>query len=94
MASGRRGRRFKSGHPDPANRLANLAATYRALGRTADTLPLQERALAITEAALGPDHPDTANRLANLAATYQDLGRHADALSLEERARQIRQRLG
>ena len=45
-----------------------------------------ERALAITETALGPDHPSTAVRLANLAAIYSELDRHVDALPLEERA--------
>ena len=48
--------------------------------------PWQQRALAITETALGPDHPDTAIRLGNLAVTYRDLGRPADALPLQERA--------
>ncbi|MGW4823671.1 hypothetical protein ACWEP4_33170, partial [Streptomyces sp. NPDC004227] len=37
----------------------------------------EERALQITEVALGPDHPDTALRLNNLARTLSDLGRHA-----------------
>ena len=37
-------------------------------------LPLQQRALQITEAALGPDHPSTAIGLGNLALTYRDLG--------------------
>ncbi len=36
--------------------------------------PLAERALAIDEAALGPDHPDVAVRLNNLAAIVRDLG--------------------
>jgi anti-sigma regulatory factor (Ser/Thr protein kinase) len=43
-------------------------------------------ALAITEAALGPNHPHTAIRLNNLATTHRDLGRPADALPLQERA--------
>ncbi|MFB6958488.1 tetratricopeptide repeat protein, partial [Streptomyces sp. NPDC056309] len=30
---------------------------------------LEERALQITEATLGPDHPNTATRLSNLANT-------------------------
>ena len=55
-------------------------------GRHADAPPLEQRALAVTEAALGPDHPDTAVRLGNLARTYSALGRHADALPLEQRA--------
>jgi len=66
--------------------LGNLAFTYSDLGRSGDALPLEERALAISEAVLGPDHPDTALRLGNLAATYDDLGRSGDALPLKERA--------
>jgi Tetratricopeptide repeat len=56
-----------------AIRLGNLALTYKDLGRTGDALPLQQRALEISEAALGPDHPDVTIALANLAGTYQDL---------------------
>ena len=49
-------------------------------------MPLEERALAITETTLGPDHPDTARCLNNLATTLSRLGRHADAIPLAERA--------
>ena len=49
-------------------------------------MPLEERALAISEAVLGPDHPDTARCLGNLACTYRELGRPGDALPLAERA--------
>jgi len=56
--------------------------SYVTLGRPADALPLDERALAITEAALEPDHPDTALRLGNLAKTYRELGRSTDATLL------------
>ena len=66
--------------------VGNLAFTYWNLGRHADALPLEERALAITETTLGPDHPDTATRLNNLATTYRDLGRAAEALPLQQRA--------
>ncbi|MFC9639894.1 tetratricopeptide repeat protein [Streptomyces mirabilis] len=52
-------------------------------------LPLEERALQVTEATLGPDHPDTATRLGNLGATLSNLGRHTEALPLEERALRI-----
>ncbi|MGY1668950.1 tetratricopeptide repeat protein [Geodermatophilus sp. SYSU D00696] len=55
-------------------------------GRHRDALRLEQRALAITEAALGPDHPATATRLDNLAGTLGTLGRHTDALPLQERA--------
>jgi hypothetical protein len=48
--------------------------------------PLAERALAITEAAYGPDHPDVAVRLNNLAQILQALGQLAAARPLAERA--------
>lgn len=62
-----------------------------ALGQHAKALPLQERALSITEAALGASHPDTAIRLVNLAVTLVVLGRHTNALPLAERAVLINQ---
>jgi Tetratricopeptide repeat len=44
------------------------AATYlQVRARLAEALPLAEPALAITEAAYGPDHPDVATTRANLA---------------------------
>ncbi|WP_328456321.1 tetratricopeptide repeat protein [Streptomyces sp. NBC_00386] len=67
--------------------LLGQAATYlMARGQAAQALPLAERALAITEAALGPDHPTTAIILGNLATTYSALARYTEALPLEERA--------
>jgi hypothetical protein len=56
------------------------------LGQQAEAGPLAERALAITEAAYGPDHPDVATRLNNLALILQDLGQLAEAWPLAERA--------
>ncbi|MEU3520257.1 tetratricopeptide repeat protein [Streptomyces sp. NPDC006654] len=69
-----------------AGLLGQTALYLAARGQAVLALPLEERALAITEAALGPDHPDTATCLGNLAGTLSDLGRHADALPLAERA--------
>ena len=59
-------------------------------GRLADARPLAERALAITEAALGPDHPTVATCLGNLALILRDLGLTDDARWLQERARGVR----
>ncbi|MHA6761649.1 tetratricopeptide repeat protein [Streptacidiphilus sp. PAMC 29251] len=73
-------------HPSTATCLSNLAATHLALGQAALALPLQERALAITETVLGPDHPTTAISLGNLAGTHLALGQAALALPLQERA--------
>ncbi len=66
--------------------LAESASYLRAQGQAAQALTLDERALAIAEAALGPNHPTTAASLNNLASTLNDLGRYADALPLAERA--------
>ncbi|MFE5036453.1 FxSxx-COOH system tetratricopeptide repeat protein [Streptomyces sp. NPDC056683] len=68
-----------------AQLLGRTAFYLSARGQAATALPLEERALAITEAALGPDHPDTALRLNNLASTLSDLGRYEEALPLAER---------
>ncbi|MGY0058238.1 tetratricopeptide repeat protein [Streptomyces sp. LZ34] len=76
-------------HPDLAFVLGQSALHLQARGQAAQALPLAERALNITEAALGPNHPDTAIRLNNLATTLSDLGRHTDALPLAERALNI-----
>src|SRR5690242_17285626 len=58
-------------HPGPAGPdtawLLDRAATYLQVhARAADARPLAERAVAIDEAALGPDHPAVAALLNNL----------------------------
>jgi len=82
------------GHPHVAIALGNLAMTYKKLGRAADALPLEQRALQITETALGPDHRTVAVVLQNLALVYKMLGRAVDALPLQQRAQQIQDRQG
>jgi hypothetical protein len=66
--------------------LGEIASFLRLQGDYTKALSLVQSALAITEAALGPDHPDTVVQLGNLACTHLSLGRAADALSLQERA--------
>ena len=46
-----------------------------AQGRYEEAEPLYERALAISETALGPEHPDVATSLNNLAALHRAQGR-------------------
>ena len=48
-----------------------------------------ERALQISEAALGPDHPDIGIRRNNLGSVLQDLGDLTGARTQYERALQI-----
>ncbi|MEJ2856521.1 MULTISPECIES: FxSxx-COOH system tetratricopeptide repeat protein [unclassified Saccharothrix] len=67
--------------------LLDRAATYlRTHGRPDQARPLSERALAITEAATGPDHHHVAIRLNNLGLVLRDLGHPDEARALFERA--------
>jgi CHAT domain-containing protein len=59
---------------------------YKDQDRFAEAEPLYQRALAITEKALGPEHPDVGTYLNNLGSLYQDQGRDAEAEPLYERA--------
>ncbi|MEV5447803.1 tetratricopeptide repeat protein [Streptomyces sp. NPDC052644] len=67
-----------------------MAYTLRGLGRAEEALPLQRRALGISEAALPAGHPDIALRLDNLAYTLRGLGRAEEALPLRRRALEIK----
>lgn len=70
--------------------LNNLAVLYDTHGDYAKATPLQKRALAIREKALGPKHPNVALSLENLAALYRATKRDTDAEPLEQRAAMIR----
>ncbi|TDC38051.1 tetratricopeptide repeat protein [Micromonospora sp. KC213] len=72
--------------PDVADVLGEFAAAYRAMGRPAQALPIEQRALAIAESALDADHPDLARRLSQLGVTHAELGRPAEAVPLFKRA--------
>jgi tetratricopeptide (TPR) repeat protein len=75
---------------DKTGRLLNRLGLYfkeRAQFRQAKSH--LERALKITEAALGPDHPSVATRLSNLGGVLQDLGELQAAKSHLERALKI-----
>ena len=64
----------------------NLATTRYAQGEYRLALPLLERALAISECALGLDHAATATSLNNLASLYESQGDYAKARPLFNRA--------
>ena len=69
----------------------NLAYHLKQVGDYAAARPPYERALAISEQALGPSHPDTATSLNNLAVLLQAVGDYAAARPLHERALAIRE---
>src|SRR5512142_2342748 len=78
--------RWEMDDPEAA-RLLNQTATYLTeRARYSKAEPLYRRALAIREAALGPDHPDTARSLNNLAELYRAQGQDAEATPLYRRA--------
>jgi tetratricopeptide (TPR) repeat protein len=79
-ARSRSGRRSASGHPQIATTLASLALCARDSGRPAEARPLLERALSISETALGPSHPDTARCRMQLATVLSRLGARDEAL--------------
>jgi tetratricopeptide (TPR) repeat protein len=73
----------------------NLGALLHRQGKFREAEPLYRRALAIDEAALGPDHLTVAKDLDDLATLLTDQDRFADAEPLLRRALEIRQkRLG
>src|ERR1700677_672409 len=78
--------RQDAGGADAAGLLDSAAAYLQVHARLAEARPLAERALAIDEAAYGPDHPAAAADLNNLAQILQALGLTAEARPLTERA--------
>jgi hypothetical protein len=71
-------------HPDTLTTMNNLAATYRAQGRTGDAASMHEQVLEKSRRILGDDHPDTLTTMNNLALTYRAQGRMAEATALQE----------
>src|SRR5271157_5063378 len=72
--------------PDDATVLNNTAISLKEAGDYAGAEPLNRRALAIREKALGPDRPDVAQSLNNLAMLLQAKGDYAGAEPLNRRA--------
>ncbi|KAJ7878244.1 acyl transferase/acyl hydrolase/lysophospholipase [Mycena leptocephala] len=70
-------------HPDTLSAMANLAATYRELGRYQEAESLEGIVLEKRKQVLGADHPNTLLAMENLAATYHELGRYKEAEDLE-----------
>jgi len=72
--------------------LNNLALIQDSTGAYKDAKALFERALAITEQALGPDHPDVASILGNSANVHMHMGAFGEAKPLLERALAIKEK--
>ncbi len=63
-------------------------------GKLEQAEPDIKRALAVQQAALGPDHPDLADTLDNYADVLVVNGRSAEAAGLKKRAAGIRAKAG
>jgi len=57
-------------HPDTITAMANLATTYRNLGKYTEAEKLEMKVLDASNRILGVEHPDTITAMGNLAATY------------------------
>jgi Tetratricopeptide repeat len=80
---------------DDASWLLDRAGSYlRVHARPNDARPLLERALAIDEAAYGPDHPEVSTDLYNLAEVLRDLDHPDQAQIALERGRAVNRAAG
>ena len=73
------------GHPATLTAQANLAASYRAAGRTGEAIAIGEQVAADMERLLGPGLPATPTAQASLALSYQSAGRAVEAIAILER---------
>jgi tetratricopeptide (TPR) repeat protein len=80
---------------DPAHQaiyLSNLAILFESQGRYADAEQLEQRALALTEKALGSQHPSVGTRLNNLAMSRAAQRHFREAEALLKRALAIEEK--
>jgi len=79
--------------PAEAQRLARQSEALAEQGRYAEAAPLAQKALVLTEQALGPEHPATAGALNDLAERLRNAGDFAKAEPLYRRALAIREKI-
>ena len=84
---------FGVAHPKTIRAMANLASTYRHLGKYTEAEKLNIQVLDARNKMIGLEHPDTINAMANLAATYQYLGKYTEAEKLETQAQELKRRV-
>ena len=80
-------------HPDTLTSAANLATTYRALGKYAEAEKIELDVLATRKRVLGEEHPDTLASAANLASTYHRQGKYAEAEQIQLDVLETRKRV-
>jgi hypothetical protein len=70
-------------HPDTMTSMANLASTYRNLGRWVEAVVLEVQVIETSKRILGEEHPDTLASMVNLASTYRNQGWRKGPTALE-----------
>jgi len=73
-----------------AQTLTHLGTLYYEMGRTAESLDLQRRALAMSIEVFGEDHDETSDKMNNLALALRDVERYSEAEQYLRRALHIR----
>jgi hypothetical protein len=73
--------------------MANLALTYKDLGRWAEAEELDLEVIEARRRLLGNEHPQTLSSMHNLAFTLKGQGRDSDALALMEECVLTRKRV-
>jgi Tetratricopeptide repeat len=77
-------------HDDTVESMDDLAGSYRSLGRTEDSVKLNEDILEIRKWSLRPKHPRVLESMTNLTAVYTSLGRTKEAANLNKEIVEIR----
>jgi tetratricopeptide (TPR) repeat protein len=78
-------------HPDTISSMANLGATYHALGRHNDAQEMAVKVLELRREALGRDkHPDIMSSMTDLATTYYTQGQYTKAQGIYQEVLDVR----
>ena len=80
-------------HPETIRAMANLASTYRHLGKYMEAEKLGIQVLDARNRILGGEHSGTIRAMASLAATYQRLGKYTEEERLEIEVLDARNRI-
>jgi CHAT domain-containing protein/Flp pilus assembly protein TadD len=70
---------YGKGAPDYLQALSSVAASFSAMGKPAEALPLQESVYSIKKKTLQPDHPEMINATLDIANSLYKLGRLKDS---------------
>ena len=73
--------------------MANLAVTYRKLGKYTEAEKLEIEVLDARNRILAAEHPDTIKAMRNLALTYYKLRKYTEAEKLDIQVLEVRSRI-